>query len=74
MKHIKTDGFDFSNMKSTKFYICQTPGLQLWMAINSPHMTLSDEPMDEKKVLRDFNHPIEESCRCRNCRYLRIYK
>lgn len=65
--------------KSVRLFICKTGGLQLWTAINMLDAHVNSWPRDSKeyrnlemKVLRDFPYDTDSTCRCRDCRYIRI--
>jgi len=59
--------------KCSRLIICQTPGLSLWVALHNPKITFREDDDWERKALSAFEHPVESKCRCRDCRYLRIY-
>jgi hypothetical protein len=65
--------------KTRKYYICQTPGMTLWVALTQMQCfnCLERECDDHRKHYREavLSFPDEVSaCRCKNCRYLRLTK
>ncbi len=70
-------GIPPSNMplwKTNKYYICQTPGMSLWVAIQIMSWTggMRGATRDEYKyAVRSFEYPVN-SCKCKDCRYFRL--
>lgn len=67
-----------SECRSKKhIYICTTAGLSLWIGINSIKYHIDDgfptraELID---ILRKFTGPLDIHCKCRNCRYLKLFR
>lgn len=65
--------------KAHRNHLCQTPGMLLWVAIHNPGLFNFDEnfvsPKNwQKEIIREFKYPVEKSCRCKYCRYYRMFK
>lgn len=73
------DPIDFDKWKSKTHYICQTPGMVLFMALESLHQKIKHNngylngPMPKPRKFNNFPGKITD-CRCKYCRYHRIFK
>ena len=62
--------------KTSKIYICKTPGMSLWLGLNCVRFALQDRRATKKEeaiIISKFPHEVTD-CRCRNCRYFRLVK
>ena len=62
--------------KTRKYYVCQTPGMQLWCGLQIVSHTYGDRPPTNKErmeAILSFEYPVG-NCRCVDCRFYRIYK
>lgn len=67
----------YLSWKSTRVFICKTGGLALWMGLGNAALVPEQRRMtraEEIKQLRAFPYKPDASCRCKDCRYLRIYR
>ncbi len=68
---------NWENWKTCRFYMCQTGSLDLWTALNTVNIRVLEERSPTNKeytdILRSFPYEISKTCRCRDCRYLRIF-
>lgn len=65
------DPASYKLWKSRKIFICSTPGMSLWIACH----TMYPRPYNNetvKKAIKAYAHNVTD-CRCRDCRYARIY-
>lgn len=70
---IKPGGFE-----GRSYYICQTAGYDLWLGLRfiSIHAFEERGPThnEYKEAYQAFPFEIKESCRCKQCRYTRMYR
>lgn len=62
--------------KSTTYYICQTPSMALWVALNTAvfyEMEVRERKEKYKNAVKSFPYEVG-SCRCKDCRYFRLTK
>jgi hypothetical protein len=63
--------------KTRKVYICQTDGMALWMGLQSSFKQIEREIGHPRanKPIEPFptKYPINPKCRCRDCRWHRIF-
>jgi hypothetical protein len=59
--------------KTSRIFICKTPGLSLWIALHNPRVSFREDADWERKALKAWTYPVDSKCRCRYCRYLRIF-
>jgi len=60
--------------KSTRLLICQN-SMQLWFALHLVNIDVYRKPTREEEMEAIRSYPYDTgTCRCRNCRYHRLYR
>ena len=67
----------YGSTKSIKYHSCRTPGFDLWVAIYGCKFYILKDYLDRddyKSLYRSFPYEINPNCKCKKCRYRRIFK
>jgi hypothetical protein len=72
------DPLKFDKWKRKKHYICKTPGMKIFMALATMEIKVRKDgrlngPVPKPRMFPKFPYEITD-CRCRDCRYHRIFK
>ena len=62
--------------KTHRYYVCQTDGMRLWVALGlavKTHHMRKHTREEYKEVVKSFPHEVG-NCRCKECRYFRLTK
>lgn len=66
---------EWGSNKTVRLWICQT-SMPLWVALSIEH---TQAMMEQRRMTREeekkaiLSYPYETTCRCRDCRYRRIF-